>query len=112
MTWIRGFGIFFMLCGGALFGLSQYIADQVAQGEQKISSAQKKVDTGSRLFSLSPVGQDVGKGITDSAQKKIDAGKQQVAEYSQLAHQLQTGGIIVAAIGLVGVLFGGKRKKR
>ena len=69
MTAKRIFGIVALVIGIVLVGFSSYIKSQVAQGKVKIDNAQKQVDQGSSLFSLSPATKEVGKGITDSAQK-------------------------------------------
>ncbi|MBS0615875.1 MAG: hypothetical protein JSR58_04920 [Verrucomicrobia bacterium] len=110
MSWKRILGIILVLGGVALLLVSNYIANQVEQGKEQISSAQKKVDQGNSLFSMSPYTKDVGEQITGSAQKKIDAGQQEVIQYETLAGQLKIGGIVVLVVGLLFVIFGRKRK--
>lgn len=110
MSWKRIVGIILVLAGIALLLTSNYIVEQVEQGKEQISSAQKKVNQGDSLFSLSPYTKDVGKEITGSAQKKIDAGKQDVLHYETLAGQLKIGGIALIVVGVLLVIFG--RKKR
>jgi hypothetical protein len=107
----RTFGILIVIGGIALILFSQYIKGRVQEGEEQISSAQKKVNQGSGLFSLSPYTKQVGQSMTNSAQKKINEGKQQVGHYSQLADQLQIGGIVVLILGAIIVLIPRKSKR-
>ncbi len=94
-----------LLVGGLVSVLvSSYIKNEVAKGRLQISSAQAKVDKGSQLFSLSPATQDVGKGLTGMAQRKIDAGSAEANYYANLAQVLMIGGIAAMVVG-AGVLF-------
>jgi hypothetical protein len=104
-------GTVLVLVGIALIGAAIYIKGEVSIGRVKIASAQKQVDTGSSLFSLSPYTKDVGKGLTDSAQKKIDEGKKQAGAYDELADRIQIGGIICVILG-IGIFFIPSRKGR
>jgi hypothetical protein len=99
MRLLRILGVLFILVGIAALGGSMYISNQVAEGEVKIKKAESAVDKGNALFSLSPVTKELGQSITDSAGKKIEAGKQQIAQYTELAGQLKIGGIILIVIG-------------
>lgn len=100
-----------LVIGGlAAFSLSLYISDEVAKGNIKVEKAEKAVQTGDRLFSLSPVGKEIGDGITQSAKKKIGEGKEMIAYYAARAEQLKIGGIVAVVIGLV--LFCIPKKKR
>jgi hypothetical protein len=113
MKTLRTLGIVILLAGlGSLF-FSNYIMNQVNEGKIKIEKGQKAVDKGNQLFSLNPVAKEVGKGLTGSAQKKIDAGQQQIEQYTQLAGRLQTGGIIaiVAGAGCIAASFFMKKKR-
>lgn len=110
MSWKRIVGIIFILGGIALLLISKYITEQVEDGKKQISSAQKKVDQGSTLFSLSPYTKGVGEELTGSAQKKIDAGKQEVAYYEAVAGQLKVGGIACLVVGGILFIFGRKAK--
>jgi hypothetical protein len=105
----RIIGIVVAIAGIALLCVSSYIKGQVAEGQEQIDSAQKKVDTGNRLFSLSPTVKEYSKGLTDSAQKKIDAGQEQVIEYTALAQKLQIGGYILIAVGALLILLPKKK---
>ncbi len=108
----RILGITLFVIGLALFVTSYYITGQIEEGKRQITSAQKKVDNANSLFSLSPTTKEVGKPLTDSAQKKIDAGKQAVNDYTTLAGQLHLAGIIVSLAGIVLIIFGRSRKKK
>ena len=107
----RILGIVVVIAGIALIVISQYIKTQVAEGNLQISSAQQKVDQGNKLFSLSPYSKPIGQQMTGSAQKKINAGQEQVAYYDQLADQLQIGGIILIVIGAVIILIPRRAKR-
>ncbi len=75
MNFKKVVGTVLVIGGVAMIGLGAYIKGQVNEGKEKISSAQEKVDTGNSLFSMSPATKELGKGVTGSAQKKINAGK-------------------------------------
>jgi hypothetical protein len=113
MKFKRILGIVLIVAGIAMFFMSNYIAEQVAEGKGQISSAQQKVDTGNKLFSLNPATKEVGKTFSGSAQKKIDEGKLEVTKYEKIADLLHTGSIVLVIAGVVLVImsFVGKRKK-
>ncbi len=97
-----------------MLGVSSYITNEVISGQEQIESAQKKVDQGNSLFGLSPYTKPIGQSMTGSAQKKINAGKEEVAYYANLASNLKTGGIVTSIVGaamvLIGLLVPRKRK--
>lgn len=82
-------------------GASVYIEREVAVGRMKIQNVEKTLEQGDQLFSLNPMAKEIGKGIKESADKKIGEGKELIAQYTVLARQLKIGGWIVAVIGLV-----------
>jgi hypothetical protein len=94
-------GVFIILIGCGLFGVSSYITAQVDEGKVEVSSAQRKVDQGKQLFSLSPYTKPVGKGLTDAAQNKINIGKEDIARYEAMAAAFQIGGWIAVGVGAV-----------
>ena len=99
----RIIAIVLIIGGVALILVSNYIKGEVASGRDQISSAQSKVDTADQVFSLNPYSKQVGKQITGSAQKKIDAGSAEAAHYEEMARWLQIGGIVLIVAG--GALF-------
>jgi hypothetical protein len=103
--------IIFIILGLGLMGMSMYINSQVEHGKGKVSRAQSQVDQGSSLFSISPATKGIGKELTGGAQKKIDAGKEQIAHYEQVAQVCQIGGIIFLIAG-VGLFFCCRKKSR
>ncbi len=105
-------GSILLLIGLAMFFMSNYIAEQVLEGRQKIAKAQGQVDTGKKIFSLSPYTKGAGNLATSPIQKKIDAGKQEVSAYDELAHQLYIGGIVVSLVGISVIVWGFRSKKK
>ena len=62
MLWKKLVGGVVFICGVFLFLLSNYISEQVLIGQKKIDKAQGQVNTGKKLFSLSPYTKGVGDG--------------------------------------------------
>ncbi len=110
MGTLRIIGIVILLGGVAMLGFSSYIKHRVEEGKTEIAGAEKSVDQGNQLFSLNPVAKEIGKGLSGMAEKKINKGKQDVAEYEELAGWLQIGGIIAIVLGALVVIFGKKRR--
>jgi len=114
MTLKRIIGILICIGGIALLFISNYIEKEVAAGKQEISSAEQKVGQGKTLFGLNPYTKEIGnKAIFDPAEKKIQAGKAEVAYYEALASRLRIGGIAAIVIGIAIVLipFGAAKKR-
>lgn len=105
----RTFGILLCIVGIALILFSMYIKGETDAGRKKISSAQKQVDTGKKLFSLNPVSEQVGKGLTGTVQRRIDRGREEVVQYEDLAFWFQVGGAVLIVIG-IGVIWTGRKK--
>ncbi len=105
---IAGVGI--TVIGILCVGMAYYIKSSVAEGKEKIAHAEKQVNTGESLLSLSPATKQMSKGMTDSAHSKINAGKEQVSKYSTIARELQVGGFALLVIGC-GILILRYRKK-
>jgi hypothetical protein len=103
-------GVVILIIGVAMIFGSMYISGQVAEGRQRISAAQSQINRGSGLFNLNPITQEVGKGITRSAQKKINRYSQEADRYAEMASWLKIGGIILIVVG-AGVSILGSRKK-
>ena len=103
--------VIFIVIGIVLIGCSIFVKSKVSQGQTQIETAQKSIDTGNTLFSLTPATKNLGKGMTGGAQKKIDAGKEQVAFYAGVANLAQIGGIILVAVGAGALLIRAKKKR-
>ena len=114
MKLLRSLGILILLAGIACLFFSNYITNQVNEGKIKIEKGQKAVDQSNALFSTTPLTKPVGKGLSSSAQKKIDEGKGTVAHYEQVAQTLQTSGIVTIILGAGITIFSffGSRKNR
>jgi hypothetical protein len=106
----KALGIACVVVGAAMVCFSGYIASQVNAGKEQIQDAQGKVDTLDSVFSMSKYTKSVGKQITGSAQKRIDAGQADVDKYEALSKNLKIGGLIVVAIGAALLFF--RRAKR
>lgn len=100
----QGAGIVLFLVGLGMLFTSHYITGQVLEGKNKIENAQSKVNTGKKLFSLTPVTKQVGQGVTQSAQQQINAGREEVSYYEEVAYWLRIGGIASLIIG-IGAIF-------
>jgi hypothetical protein len=108
----RVIGILIAIIGIALIVTSQYIKTRVEEGKEQISDAQKKVDNSNSLFSLSPYSKPVGQKMTDSSQQKINEGSLQVSYYEGLSGQLQIGGIVLIALGIIIIVIPRKSKSK
>ena len=102
-------GVIALLLGVGLISMSLYITSQVEEGQGKVSSAEKTVERGNDLFSLNPVTKGFGKGLSGSAQKKIDEAKSDIAQYTQYALWMKVIGIGLLILGAVALFF---RKKK
>ncbi len=106
----RWAGICVCIAGAGLILTANYINQRVAEGKEQIREGEQKVSAGKILFSLTPYTKEIGqKAIFDSADSKIQAGKEEIAQYKGGAKQLQVGGVllIVAGLGLF-FIFGKK----
>lgn len=103
------YGVVMLVIGIVAFGLSMYIRDQVDEGREKVSSAQRRLDQGNSLFNLTPFTKQIGKGVTGGAQNKINEGILQIQKYNDFAAWLQVGGIVFMVVG-AGIAIIAKRK--
>ena len=108
----RIIGIIVVIVGVVLLFVSANIKKQVAEGTLKVTKAEKSVSTANSLFSLSPTAKQLTQGSMKSAEKKIKAGKEDIAYYSKLADELQMGGFILIGAGILIVVLGGHTKKK
>lgn len=108
----RIFGIVVLIIGVVMLFVSSNIKSQVAAGTLKVKSAEKSVNQANSLFSLSPATKELTKGSMQGAEKKIAAGKEQIAYYSKLANELQLGGFVLVAAGILVIILGKKATKK
>jgi uncharacterized membrane protein len=99
-------GIIVLVVGVVMLFVSSNIKKQVAEGTLKVSSAEKTVGQVNSIFSRSPGTKQLSQGVTRGAEKKIAAGKEQIAYYSKLADQLQIGGFVLVAAGILIFVLG------
>lgn len=103
-------GIIATIIGIALFAMSLYITAQVDDGKMQVASGQKKVDSINKVMPKdSTVGTLGRKTITDPGQKKINEGKEQIAEFEGIARNLKVAGIFLVIAG-IGVILWGRKK--
>jgi hypothetical protein len=101
--------VIFVLGVGMLVG-SHYIAGQVQEGNRQISAGQDKIDATNKLFSITPVTKPVGKGLTSSGQREVNAGRETADYYQQVSEWLRIGGIAGLIIGVGAFLFSRSKK--
>ena len=106
---MKKIGILLLIIGIAAIGSSFYIKSRVDTGKEEISRAQSHLDQSSSLFSQNPVIKEIGQEFSGAAQRKINAGKNEVKDYEEKALWLMAGGIICIVIGL-GIFFVSKKK--
>ena len=112
MTIKRIIGMIVALAGVALLFLSNYIAEQVTEGRAQISDAESQVGTGRQVFGLNPVSKQIGeKTIFNPADKKIAAGKEEVARYEVIARRAKMGGIVLIVVGFGIFIIPFKRRR-
>ncbi len=99
MTKRRVWGAIIAAVGIAMLFVSSYIKGEVEKGKEQISSAQGTVDTGKKLFGLSPATKPLGDGLASGAQRKIDAGREDVKRYTAIANGFLAGGIVLIVVG-------------
>lgn len=108
----RILGFIVLIVGIVMLFVSNNIKEQVAAGTLKVKSAEKTVNQANSLFSLSPTAKELTKGSMQGAQKKIAAGKEQIAYYSKLADELQMGGFVLIGAGILIIVLGKKSTKK
>ncbi|NGX43968.1 MAG: hypothetical protein K1060chlam3_00126 [Candidatus Anoxychlamydiales bacterium] len=102
-------GIIIVLIGVALILSSFYIRSRVRSGRQEISEAQSTVSKGKKLFSVTPITKEVGKGFMNSVQKKINEATGKADSYAVLATWFQIGGSVFIVLGAVLIYIGRKK---
>ncbi len=109
---LRLFGILVLIAGVVMIGAAQYIYGEVSQGREQISSGERSVSQGKKLFGVNPVSKEVGNTVIfNRADSRIAAGKMQADHYANLASKLEIGGIVAVLVGggMIALSF---RKKR
>ncbi len=104
-------GAIFIVISAVSFGASSYIQSQIDQGQQKIQKAQKSVDTGNAVLSLSPATKKLGENLSKPIQKKIDAGQGTIDRYQAIVSYMKIAGYTAAFIGLGLLLLSFLKKK-
>ncbi len=113
MKALRIIGVIILVAGGILIGVSQHIKTRVAEGRIEISSGERKVETGQKLFGATPVTKEAGNTLFfNSANQQIAEGKSEADRYEALANQLQIGGIAAIIVGAGCILWSFIKKKK
>jgi hypothetical protein len=105
----RILGIIILVVGVSLVVSSFYIKSRVSSGREEIAQAEKTVKRGKQLFSLNPTTKEIGKGLTDSADRKIQEGSAKADRYEIIALWFQISGGVFIVVG--GYLIFVRRKE-
>ncbi len=108
----RIIAIIIFIAGVVMLFVSSNIKKQIAEGTLKVSAAEKTVGQANSLFSLSPTAQQMTKGSMDKANKKIAAGKKEIARYTKIAEELQIGGFVLIGAGILLFVLGHRHKDK
>ncbi len=110
MSRMKIIGTVLIVIGAICLFFSNSIAERVAAGRMQIAQGQRSVNEVNTVFSQSQYTKPLGNMITESAEKKINAGRAEADQYAALSNQLRVGGIILIVVG-AGFFFFDKRKK-
>ena len=99
MKKLRILGIVLVIAGVVAICFSSYINSQVAQGKIQVAQGEQKMNAGKQLFSVTPLTEKIGEGMTSGGDKKIAEGKQKIAHYQGVANSLMTIGVILIIAG-------------
>ncbi len=108
----RILGGILVILGIVFYIFGSYISGEVAEGRKKIASAQGSVDKLQGLSDVTPFSKGLGDMATGSAQKQIDAGKQDADKYQKIANWLHGGGIVIFIAGVGLLIFSFVRKNK
>ena len=112
----RIIGILVFVGGIAMMLVSNYIYEQIGEGNRKIENAERKMQTGQSVLKLNPFASETTDMITkpamSSIQRKIDEGKATIEEYEILANRLKIGGIVAIIAGVIIFLLSFIKTKR
>jgi len=106
----RIWGIICIIVGAVMLFFSHYIAEQVAAGEVQIQQGQRTIKSTESIFGMSKYTKPIGETLTSSGKRRIAAGEQEIAKYTEMSRNLKIGGIVLIIVGL-GLIFIGRRKK-
>jgi hypothetical protein len=98
-----------LVFGFVSVGMSYYIDSKLTEGRSEVESAQKKVNTGKALFSITPETERVGTGLFKGAQSQINEGKQTIEHYQKVADLLMNVGITLVILGGLGFVFSSRK---
>lgn len=105
----RIWGVICIIVGAVMLFFSHYIAQQVAEGRIQIQQGERTIKSTESIFGMSKYTKPIGETLTSSGKRRIAAGEQDIAKYSEIARNLKIGGIVLIIVGL-GLIFIGKRR--
>ncbi|MCX6986859.1 MAG: hypothetical protein NT065_01700 [Chlamydiae bacterium] len=105
MKWMKGVGLILLCVSGGLYFGAWYIDQQLDQGKEQLAKGKDTVNKGNMLFSQTPVTKELGKHLTDSAQKKIDAGEEEITKYEKIASLLKVSSLIALGLGICTLIY-------
>jgi hypothetical protein len=108
----RILAIIIFIAGVVMLFVSSNIKKQIAEGTLKVAAAEKTVNQANSLFSLNPTTKQLTQGSVQKAQKKIAAGKQDIARYTKIADELQVGGFVLMGAGILIFVLGRKHHEK
>ena len=106
----RIWGIVCIIVGAVMLFFSHYISKQVAEGKIQIRQGKQAIKSTKSVFGISKYTKPIGQTLTSSGRKKLAAGEQDIAKFTEMSRNLKMSGIVLIIVGL-GLIFIGKRKK-
>jgi len=100
-----------MVIGVGLFVFGCYTSYEASQGAMKVSQAQAD-QAGRRKPLIGPVRKGIRSRMSESAQEKINEASQGVVASRVASQWLQGSGIVLALVGIGGLVFSGSRKRK
>ena len=103
--------VILLIFGVGVFVLGSYVSYEAAQGEEKLSQAEKNVQ-GRRRPLFGPVRKSVNANAAETAQERINEKGQDIAKSQIMANWLHGTGVVIFVMGIGYLAFSFSRKKR
>lgn len=92
-------GSVLLVIGVLLVVFGSIISGKVDEGDKKIRSSQRAINTIKRVTRIHPISRDIGRAATKPTQRKINKGRKEANTYRSLS-------IICLIVGIVSTVFG------